>query len=361
MCTGIRLKAQDSTVVHARTLEFAVDIQSDLIVVPKGYKRASTLVFAGKEQPDLQSKKWVSKYASVGMSGLGLPVIVDGLNEVGLAVGLFYFPGYAEYMPHDRSDEGNMIAPWEIGSWILDNFQSISEVKEAITQVVVPNAICSDFNPDAPPPVHCIVHDAEGNSIVIEYVKGELNIHDNSLGVITNSPTFDWHLTNLRNYVNLRFKNAPLLELASLKLFPFGQGSGMLGIPGDFTPPSRFVRAVAYSQAVSEAFNEQCAEDEFFHAATGKDAILQAFHLLNNFDIPKGVAREDEHEENGHTLVPADYTIWTSASDLKAKQYYFRTYENSQIRMIDLDSHKDRSQEIMRFSIQGEETIETIG
>lgn len=361
MCTGIRLIAADQTVVHARTMEFAADILSDVIVVPKGYKRVGSTPAIGKELP-LPGKKWTSKYASVGMSALGLPVIIDGLNEVGLAIGLFYFPGFAEYMPYSRSDAENTIAPWELGSWILENFETVDQVKTAIKDIVVPGVVLAKFDPNASPPVHFVVHDASGKSIVIEYVGGKLNVHDNPLGVMANSPTFDWHMTNLRNYVNFSFTNVPDLKLGSVQLSPFGQGSGMLGIPGDFTPPSRFVRAVAYSQSVSEAFSKEYNEKgESFHSATGKDAILQAFHILNNFDIPKGVAREHEHIAEGKTLVPADYTLWTSASDLKEKQYYFRTYENSQIRMVDLNAHKDRSLKIKRISIAGQETIQTVG
>ncbi|WP_375496039.1 linear amide C-N hydrolase [uncultured Nostoc sp.] len=362
MCTGIRLKALDGTAVHARTLEFAVDILSDLIVVPKGYERVGSTPTIGKKLP-LPGKKWTSKYASVGMSGLGLPVIFDGLNEVGLAIGLFFFPGFAEYMPYSPSDAENTIAPWEVGSWILENCKTVEQVRsEIINNIVVPNVIFAEFDPDAPPPVHFVVHDASGKSIVIEYVGGKPIVHDNPLGVITNSPTFDWHMTNLRNYVNFSFTNSPGMKLGSVQLSSLGQGSGMLGMPGDFTPPSRFVRAVAYSQSVSEEFNKESSEGEHFHATTGKEAILQAFHILNNFDIPKGVARENEHIEAGtkKTFVPADYTLWTSASDLKAKQYYFRTYENSQIRMVDLNAHKDRSLEIARISIAGEEKIQTV-
>jgi choloylglycine hydrolase len=360
MCTGIRLIAADKTVVHASTLEFAVDILSDLIVVPKGYKRVGSTPAIGKAVP-LPGQTWESEYASVGMSALGLPDIIDGFNEVGLAIGMFFFPGFAKYMPYSSSDAEKTIAPWEVGSWILDKFQTVDEVKTAIKDIVVANVIYPKFDPDAPPTVHFVVHDALGDSIVIEYVGGELHVHDNLLGVITNSPTFDWHMMNLRNYVNLQFTNAPTLDLGSVKIPHLGQGSGMLGIPGDFTPPSRFVRAVAYTQSVSEAFNKECAVGEYFHAATGEDAVLQAFHILNNFDIPKGVAREHEHESEGKTLVPADYTLWTSASDLQAKRYYFRTYENSRIRMIDLNTHKeDCGLEIKRISIAGKETIETI-
>src|SRR6266853_2101577 len=223
-CTGIRLIAEDGTVVHARTMEFAIDIHSDVIMVPRGYARVGTTP-DGKE-----GLKWKAKYASVGANGVGLPVL--------------------------------------FGGW--------------------------GFTPE----VHYIVHDASGKSIVIEYVGGKLNAHDNPLGVITNSPTFDWHMTNLRNYLNFSMSNAPPVQLGSIKLLPTGQGSGMLGLPGDFTPTSRFVRAVAFSQSV-------------FKPKTGDDAILEAFHVLNQFDIPKGAAREHEKDEHGNVL--ADYTIWTSA------------------------------------------------
>jgi choloylglycine hydrolase len=128
-------------------------------------------------------------------------------------------------------------------------------------------------------------------------------------------------MTNLRNYVNFSMTSAPPVKVGPVTLKPTGQGSGMLGMPGDFTPPSRFVRAVAFSQSVMPS-------------ETGTNAILEAFHILNQFDIPKGAAREHEKDEHGNIL--ADYTVWTSASDLKAKRFYFRIYENSQIRMVDL-------------------------
>jgi choloylglycine hydrolase len=139
--------------------------------------------------------------------------------------------------------------------------------------------------------------------------------------------------------------NVPPVKLGSVKLEPFGQGSGMLGLPGDFTPPSRFVRAVAFSQSV-------------LPSKTGHDAILEAFHILNQFDIPKGAAREHQKDEHGNVL--ADYTIWTSASDLKAKRFYFRTYENSQIRMVDLMKMDVKAKDIVKISIKGEEVIKAL-
>ena len=336
-CTGIRLIAEDGTVIHARTMEFANDIHSDVIMVPRGYTRVGTTP-DGKE-----GLKWKAKYASVGANGVGLPVLFDGSNEKGVAAGTFYFPTSAGYMPYTAADAGKTIAQWEVGSWILENFASVDEVKANIGSIVVPAVVFGGwgFAPEA----HYIVHDASGKSIVIEYVGGKLNVHDNPLGVITNSPTFDWHMTNLRNYLNFSMTNAPPVQLGSIKLLPTGQGSGMLGLPGDFTPPSRFVRAVAFSQSVLKP-------------KTGDDAVLEAFHILNQFDIPKGAARE--HEKDAHGNILADYTIWTSANDLKAKRFYFRTYENSQIRMVDLMKMNLDAKEITKISMKGGESIKSL-
>ena len=336
-CTGIRLTAQDGTVVYARTLEFGIDIHSDVLVVPRGYARIGTTP-DGKE-----GLTWKTKYASTGLNGVGLPFLFDGLNEKGLAAGTFYFPTSAGYMSYKAADAGKTMAIWEVGSWLLENFASVEEVKANIGKIVVPTVVFAGwgFAPEA----HLVVHDASGKSIVIEYVGSKLNVYDNPLGVITNSPAFDWQMTNLRNYVNFSMTNVPPVKLGSVTLEPFGQGSGMLGLPGDFTPPSQFVRAVAFSHSV-------------LPSKTGHDAILEAFHVLNQFDIPKGAARE--HEKDAHSNVLADYTLWTSASDLKTKRYYFRTYDNSQIRMLDLMKMDLDAKDIVKMSIKGEEVIKPL-
>jgi choloylglycine hydrolase len=336
-CTGIRLTAADGTVVHARTLEFAVDLQSDVLVSPRGYSRVGLT-------PDGQDGlTWKAKYASVGANGVGLPILIDGVNEAGLAAGLFYFPTTAGYMAYAPTEANRTIAPWQLGSWLLDNFGSVDEVKANIGSILVAETVLKQWG--FSPPVHAIVHDSSGKSIVIEYVGGKLNVYDNPLGVITNSPAFDWQMTNLRNYVNFSLDNHPPIQLGSVKLEPFGQGSGMLGMPGDFTPPSRFVRAVAFSQSVLEP-------------KTGDDAVTTAFHVLNNFDIPRGAAREAHKDEYGNVL--ADYTIWTAASDLKAKRYYFRTYDDSRIRMVDLTKMNLDAKDLVTFSMHGEETFQRL-
>jgi len=167
-------------------------------------------------------------------------------------------------------------------------------------------------------PVHFVVHDRTGKSVVIEPLNKTLKIYDNPLGVMTNSPTFDWHMTNLRNYVNLTATNVPPIDLGGIKLAQFGQGSGLRGLPGDFTPPSRFVRAVAFSQSA-------------IPSDTADHAVMQAFHILNNFDIPLGAVRETD---NGQ--VHAEATTWTSASDLKNLRWSFKTYDDQTIHSVDV-------------------------
>ncbi len=333
-CTGIRVTAADGTVVHARTLEFGIDLHSNVLVVPRGYERVGTTP-DGKE-----GLKWKAKYASVGANGAGLPFLFDGLNEKGLAVGTFYFPTSAGYMPYTPADAGKTIAQWEVGSYLLENFESVEDVKANIGKIVVPSVVFKEWG--FAPEVHYIVQGASGKSIVIEYVGGKLTVYDNPLGVITNSPTFDWHMTNLRNYVNFSLTNVPPVKVESVTLLPLGMGTGMLGMPGDFTPPSRFVRAVAFSSSV-------------LPSQTGDEAVLQAFHILNNFDIPKGAARDRKKDSHGN--IEADYTLWTSANDLKRKRFYFRTYENSEIRMVDLTKMNLDSKDIVTISMKGNEVI----
>jgi choloylglycine hydrolase len=336
-CTGIRLIARNGDVVFARTLEFAIDINSEVIMVPRGFARTGT---APGGRPGM---RWTSRYATLGANGEGLPYIFDGLNEKGLAVGTFYFPTTAGYQAFSPANARRTLAPWEVGSWLLENFATVEEVRRNIANVLVADVIFPAWG--FTPPVHYIVNDASGKSIVIEYIAGKLHVHDNPLGIMSNSPSFDWHMTNLRNYVNFSLTNPDPVKIGGVTLKPLGMGAGMLGLPGDFTPPSRFVRAAAFATSVDPG-------------RTGDAAVLEAFHVLNNFDIPKGAAREDHKDEHGNVL--ADYTVWTSANDLARKRFLFRTYDNSQIRSVELMKLDLNAKSIIRFSMKGKEQIQTL-
>jgi len=311
-CTGLRLAAKDGGVVIGRTMEFGFDVESDAVVVPAGTELFSSL-------PDkAKGMHYKSKYGIVGANVLGMNVVVDGVNEKGLYVGAFYFPGYASYTKPDPNKYNVSLAPEDYGTWLLANFSIVEEVRRSFSKVVlVPNPIKEIGGESFPG--HFVIHDSSGASVVIEPVDGFLKIHENPLGVMANSPTFDWHMTNLRNYVNLTATNVPPIDIGGVRLKQLGQGSGMMGIPGDFTPPSRFVRAVAYSQSALKL-------------PTAKETVPQVFHIMNSFDIPIGAVR-DVHGD----VVHHDYTVWTTTSDLKNLQWSFRTYRDQTIKSIDVN------------------------
>jgi choloylglycine hydrolase len=333
-CTGIRIKPKDGSIVYGRTMEFAADLESKVIVIPRGTSYVGTA-------PDNQlGLHWHSQYAIVGANGFGMPHIVDGLNESGLAVGLFYFPSYAKYQTVDAEQVDRALAPWELGTDLLGTCADVPQAIAAARRVRVGDVVQEQFG--TAPPCHFVVHDKAGHCAVLEHVGGELVVHANPLGVITNSPTFDWHLTNLRNYINLSAVNVRPVELSGETFRSFGQGTGMLGLPGDFSPPSRFVRAVAFSQTAVAV-------------ETAREGVLQTFHILNQFDIPKGIARSDE---NGKEII--DYTLWTGVCDLTNLRYHFRTFDDSRIRMVDLKSVDLDVKDIAAFSMGGQEVIEDL-
>ena len=307
-CTGVTLKTPDGGTVFGRTLEFGFPMQSDIVALPRGF------AYQGTGTKKVEGKAWKGKYGVVGASGMGLDIVVDGLNEQGLHGGIFYFPDFAQYTDLAQAVPGKAMAPWEFVTWALSSFSSVEELRAQLGEVQVIGVSQAQLR--QVPPLHYIFTDAKGKTLVVEPTGGKLVAFDNPYGVFTNSPSFDWHVTNLRNYANLRPQNAASLKIAGQTVAPLGQGSGLLGLPGDFTPPSRFVRALAYSAAASPG-------------KTAADAVWATNHILNNFDIPLGSVRGEEKSF-------PEYTQWSSISDLKNKRFFFKTAANQQLRTVDL-------------------------
>jgi choloylglycine hydrolase len=333
-CTGIRIESEDGAVIYARTLEFGMNLESQVLFLPRQYE------FVGTTASGKPGLTWNGKFAAIGMNAFGVNLLIDGVNEHGLSAGGFYMPGYAEYQEINPNEESQAIAPWELITWMLTNFTNVDEVRAALPGIKVAAAPLGDKL--GVPPLHYIAHDESGRSLVIEYVGGKLYTYDNPIGVITNSPTFDWHITNLRNYINLTATNVPPVELEGLKLSQFGQGSGLKGLPGDFTPPSRFVRAVALSQ---DAVRGELAQD----------AVREAFHILDSFDIPRGVVRPAEGDSEAY-----EYTQWTSAANLKERVYYFHTYDNRRIRSVVLANFPLEAARPIAIPLNDDSAIEVI-
>ena len=332
-CTGIQLQTEDGTFVSGRTLEFGIFFETSVIVVPKAYE------FVGQTKLG-DGKKWQAKYASVGIIIADNEVILDGINEKGLSVGSFYFPGFAEYSVTTPENQSISMSSSDITQWIVSQFATVDEVRAAIENNEV--AISPVLTPGFPPqvqPFHFVVYDKSGKSLVIEPLDGKLVLYDNPLGAMANSPTFDWHMTNLRNYVALNPNNMPPVSIFGQTFKQLGQGSGMMGLPGDFTPPSRFVRAAVFSAtAIPETNAEKGAQ--------------QVFHILNNFDLPVGVARE-VHDG----VIHSDYTMLTVARDSKNMRFYYKTYDDQTIRMVDLSRFDPNAKSIKRISTKSEQTI----
>ena len=335
-CTGCQITTEDSAVINGRTVEFGVFLDTSIVVVPRGY------VFTGSTTLG-EGKKWRSKYASVGMILVDNEVIVDGMNEKGLVTASFYFPGYAKYSVTTKENQSISMSSSDITQWILSMFESVDEVKKAIENNEV--AISPVLTPGFPPqvqPFHFIVYDSTGKSIVFEPIDGKLKVYDNPIGVITNSPTFDWHMTNLRNYVTLMAHTAEPQKIFGYTLKPLGQGSGMLGLPGDFTPPSRFIRATAFA---ASSIPEKTAEK----------GVTQMFHILNNFDIPVGAARTIEEGK-----VFSDYTMLTVVRDTKNMRYYYKTYDDQSIKMVELKKFDLEAKKIIKLTTKSEQPIHDV-
>ncbi|MDE3045967.1 MAG: choloylglycine hydrolase family protein [Verrucomicrobiota bacterium] len=330
-CTGLRVTAEDGSSVNGRTLEFGVVIDLYATVVPRN------LNFQGTT-PIGKGLSYTSKYAAVGIACFDDPSLMDGMNEKGLCAGAFYFPGFAGYSEITKENRSQSLSPIEFVHWILTQFASLDEVKEALASIVLAPTIMEAWG-DAPIPLHYIVYDREGKSIAIEPMEGELIVHDNPLGVMTNSPTFDWHMMNLRNFIHLDPSNVAPTDLGKVTLAPFGQGSGMVGLPGDFTPPSRFVRAAFFSANAPPL-------------KSGEATIAQAFHLLNPFDIPLGIAREKTKKG-----MAADYTLATCVKDPQSLRYYYKSYDNQAIQFVDLKKFNLNAKAIKRTQVTGKQTM----
>lgn len=310
-CTGIVIKTQNGATITARTLEFGFDLQSNILVIPSG--NYISFLSSGKDKVGYKMK---SKYGFLGMNALDQNIVIDGVNEAGLYFGGFYFSGFAVYEKLTPSNQARAISSEELGNYILGSFATVDEVKVGLKNITVVGTFIEQISGDAP--LHYAVTDRAGKSIVIEYSIAGLKIFDNTVNAITNNPTYDWHLTNLRNYVNLSADNVSGFVLDGQNYTPLSEGSGMIGLPGDTSSVSRFVRATAFVNTSLPAKDED-------------EAIFRAFHILNNFDIPIGLVKQKEK-----TSAISEFTVWTSAVDTKNSIYYFKTYENQSVKKVDL-------------------------
>lgn len=318
-CTSFLLKAENGQFVYGRTLEFALMVHSNVIVMPHGYENKGT----GPDGKAGSGLTYKAKYAATGMNALGLPVVIDGINEKGLAAGMFFFPSLAKFQDVAPDEAASSIASYELVNYILTQFATIDEVKAGVAKIKVNNAELAVFK--GPAPVHYSVHDAAGNSIAIEYVNGQLQVTDNPTSVMTNAPSIQWHLDSLSMYATSTPQPVPPFTINGTSFPQWSTGGGQVAQPGDYSSPSRFIRA-AFLVASAPKFKDP------------SEGMPLAFHLLNQFDIPPGAIQTVAGGSAGGGVAGYEITEWTVSADLSNGVYQFRTYDNPAIRQVSLKS-----------------------
>jgi choloylglycine hydrolase len=188
-----------------------------------------------------------------------------------------------------------------------------------------------------PVTVHFIIYDAQGGCIVVEFDKGVCSIYDNPMGILTNAPSFPWQTTNLRQYIGFENTNPPTLKIDGLTFPATGHGEGMMGIPGDYTPPSRFVRLAMFERYVTQQPD-----------APSNLNLCQ--HVINTFSIPFGIIVDKDANGN---IVSNESTQWVTFRDVTNRYFYFKTYEKPTLRKIDLNKLDFTVKEISRIPMYG--------
>ena len=309
-CTDVRIMASDGSAFSVRTMEFAEDLKSDAVIVPRGHQVSSPA-------PNGKGLAWTSKYGFVGMNVFRRGFLHRRTEREGPGPRRTLSAG-GDRVPEGQAGGRGARALQCRVQWLgAGQLCSVDEVRDALGGVVVWGETIPQLGSFAP--LHYVITDNSGKSIVIEYVGGKVQVYDNEVGVLTNSPAYPWHIQNLRNYVNLTAVNAAPVKVGNTTYAGTGQGSGLHGLPGDPTPPSRFVMAAATSYLADKPKDAQ-------------DALVLAMHLIDRVDIPKGLVRD--YSNGGKPA--GDYTQWTTFRDHANRVYYWRSYDDPALKAIDL-------------------------
>ncbi len=296
-------------------MEFGAWTASALVLYPREF------AFQGVGIDGLPGSglNWTSKYAVIGTNGFGEPILYDGMNEKGLAGGLLNAPNTAEYQHPTSEQSEHSIAPEQMLIYSLCNFATVEEARKGLATILVNGSPNKNWGGVAR--CHMTLHDATGRSIVVEFLKGELVITDNPLGVLTNDPPFSWHLANLGNYANAGGPSNKMLVVNGENFIPDSSGVATMGIPGSFLSSDRFVRAALY---VAHAPSN----------LTTTEQINVAWHIMNNFDIPPGIISMWADSTYGGGVGGYETTEWTVVADLKGGTYYLKSYQSQSIQSL---------------------------
>jgi len=309
MCTAITYRTKDH--YFGRNLDLEFCYQETVTILPRNYP----LEYRRAKYPRVDSKLSGRQFAIIGMATLvdDYPLFYDATNEKGLSMAGLNFPGNADYKPMAEGKDN--VAPFEFIPWVLGQCETVAQVRALLEHI---NLWEENFSEKLPlTPLHWMISDRE-ESITVESVREGLKVYDNPVGVLTNNPPFEIQLFTLNQYMNLSNEQPENRFSKDLELKTYSRGMGAIGLPGDLSSPSRFVRA-AFTR-----LNSISGDSE-------SESISQFFHILGSVVQQRGCV----HAGNGEYEI----TIYSSCCNTDKGIYYYTTYENSQITGVDM--HKE--------------------
>lgn len=300
MCTAITLKSQQGETFFGRNMDFSYEIEPHLYIVPRDYQWDNAL-YGGKIRNSY-------RFIGIGQKIGGLLAFFDGVNEMGFAAAALYFAGYAAYDAPPEPQSPDQIASFDFLHYILGRCASVKD----LTDVLKNMAIIGQEDPvtGTVAPLHWIAADRSGECVVIELTERGREVFCNPIGVMTNSPDFQWHMTNLRNYMEADPRQKDEAWWGNVRLTPFGQAGGTQPLPGGYTSPERFVRTAYLKTHIPTP-------------QSSEEAVVSCFHIMESVTVPKGavITSRDAY----------DYTKYTAFINTNTCEYFFKTYDNIQV------------------------------
>ena len=314
MCTAITYKTKDH--YFGRNLDLELSYGEKVVITPRNYP------FSFVHEPGIKIHP-----AIIGMGIIvdGYPLYFDATNENGLSMAGLNFPGNADYKEFNEGK--NNIASYEFIPWVLSICKNITEVRKLLSNLIVTKDSFS--NEYSPSPLHWIISD-RNESIVVEPTYEGVKIYDNPVGVLTNNPTFDYQMFNLNNYMNLSIN--PLVNTFSkeLKLENYSRGMGGIGVPGDLSSMSRFVKATFTK------LNSVSGESEI-------ESVSQFFHILGSVSQQRGLVYLGDGKY--------EITVYSSCCNMDKGIYYYTTYENSRINGVDMKKENLEGDKLISYPL----------
>ncbi|MBQ4119930.1 MAG: choloylglycine hydrolase [Clostridia bacterium] len=320
MCTALRFTAYNN--YFGRNLDLDISYAEEVCVMPRHFP----LIFR-------KMGEMTKHYGMVGMATVvdGVPLFYDGVNECGLAMAGLAFPENAHYSKVVNGK--NNIASFEFIPWILGQAKTVDEAEALLSRI---NLVNITFNEKLPTtPLHWMIAD-RNRSIVVEFTKDGMHVYQNKTGVLTNNPPFPYHLKNLENYRHLRNDDKNVERSKITEYSDYSKGLGALGLPGDVSSMSRFVRMAFLSE------NSVKPNDE-------SSSVGQFFHLLSSVEAVKGACKT----ETG----AFDITAYSSCMNIDKGLYYYTTYSNRRISCVNMHAIDLQSDKISRFPLILDESI----